>query len=116
MRIEFHDEEAHTVSIAGSLSQSRAMPLMRVGSGRWIRVIFLRPGAHQYRFVVDGPLAGGAPPALAEADRGNSLPLHTVRVRNPPKRPRSGLRLSCGQVEPIERGHTRRAAFERSQI
>ena len=118
VRIEFHHEQAQTVSIAGSFNHWRAMPLLRIADGRWIRVIFLTPGAYQYQFVVDGPPAGDAPPVLTEVCRGSSTsstPLHTMRVRSAAKRRGSKPRLSRVRMESLERSLPRQIPFVRSQ-
>jgi hypothetical protein len=54
VRIEFRDPVARSVSVVGSFSQWRELPLVNLGGGRWLRLLFLSPGTYEYRFVVDG--------------------------------------------------------------
>lgn len=56
VRIEFHDEQARTVSIQGSINrwQAGAAPMVRATGGRWITIVFLPSGSCEYSFVVDG--------------------------------------------------------------
>ena len=48
--------QAQTVSLAGSFNNWDATktPMRKGGSGTWIARVFLPPGRHEYRFVVDG--------------------------------------------------------------
>lgn len=56
IRIEFHDEQAQSVSIIGTFNnwQTEGTRMLRVQPGRWLRVLFLPPGRYEYVFVVDG--------------------------------------------------------------
>lgn len=47
---------ARDVCLAGTFNdwQPRATPMARQRNGRWIASVLLRPGAHEYRLVVDG--------------------------------------------------------------
>lgn len=56
VRLEFCQEEAHKVSIAGSFNNwdAPATQMVRVEPSRWLRVLFLPPGRYEYLFVVDG--------------------------------------------------------------
>lgn len=53
---EYTNGAAREVTIAGSFNKWDAsnMPLVRLTGGRWLRVMFLPPGRHEYLFVVDG--------------------------------------------------------------
>lgn len=56
VHIEFHDEQAHEVGIAGTFNDWRpaTAPMISVGRGRWVKELSLPPGRYEYRFVVDG--------------------------------------------------------------
>ncbi|ODU23883.1 MAG: hypothetical protein ABS95_02930 [Verrucomicrobia bacterium SCN 57-15] len=56
IRIEFHDEQAQSVSIIGTFNnwKTEGTRMLRVQPGRWLRVLFLPPGRYEYVFVVDG--------------------------------------------------------------
>lgn len=60
VRIEFCDQEAQKVSITGTFNHWRpqATPMVRVGRGRWMRMLFLSPGRHEFQFIVDGQPIG----------------------------------------------------------
>lgn len=66
IRIEFHDEKAQAVFIAGTFNEWRpdAMPMISLGEGRWGKELMLSPGRYEYRFVVDGEW--GIDPSAAE--------------------------------------------------
>lgn len=51
-----HAPGAREVFVAGDFNawQPRATPMVRQPDGRWTVTLPLRPGAHEYRFVVDG--------------------------------------------------------------
>jgi 1,4-alpha-glucan branching enzyme len=48
--------EAKAVFVAGTFNgwQPSAMPLQRQDDGRWALELMIKPGRHEYRFVVDG--------------------------------------------------------------
>lgn len=56
LRIEFHDEHAQTVSIAGTFNDWRpgVAPMIPLGQGRWVKELSLPPGRYEYRLVVNG--------------------------------------------------------------
>ncbi len=56
VRIEFHDEKAQAVFIAGTFNDwhPTATPMIALGDGRWVKELVLPPGRHEYRLVVDG--------------------------------------------------------------
>lgn len=56
IRIEFHDEKAQEVCIAGTFNDWRptATPMMNMGRGRWVKDLALAPGRYEYRLVIDG--------------------------------------------------------------
>jgi hypothetical protein len=56
IRIEFHDDQAQSVSIIGTFNnwKSEGVNMLRVQPGRWLRVIFLPPGRYEYLLIVDG--------------------------------------------------------------
>lgn len=56
LRIEFYDEQAQAVAIAGTFNDWRpaATPMLALGEGRWVKELVLPPGRYEYRLVVDG--------------------------------------------------------------
>ena len=54
--MEFHDEQAQAVAIAGTFNDWRpeATPMLGVGEGRWVKELVLPPGRYEYLLVVDG--------------------------------------------------------------
>ncbi len=56
IRFEFCHSTAKRVCVAGSFNgwSSSTTPLAATGKGRWLRDLWLPPGAHEYLFVVDG--------------------------------------------------------------
>lgn len=56
LRIEFHDEHALAVFIAGTFNDWRpgVVPMISLGQGRWVKELSLPPGRYEYRLVVDG--------------------------------------------------------------
>ena len=55
LRIEFQDEQAQAVFIAGTFNDWRpgATPMIHLGEGRWLKELSLAPGRYEYRLVVD---------------------------------------------------------------
>lgn len=56
IRIEFHDDQAQAIFIAGTFNEwsATATPLRALGEGRWVKELMLPPGRYEYLFVVDG--------------------------------------------------------------
>lgn len=56
LRIEFHDEHAQAVSIAGTFNDCRpgVAPMIPLGQGRWVKELALPPGRFEFRLIVDG--------------------------------------------------------------
>ena len=56
VHFEFHHRTARRVFVAGSFNgwNPSATPLANLGGGRWLRLLWLPPGQHEYLFVVDG--------------------------------------------------------------
>ena len=56
LRIEFHDERAQAVAIAGTFNDWRpeATSMVAMGAGRWVKELMLPPGRYEYLLVVDG--------------------------------------------------------------
>jgi hypothetical protein len=56
IRLEFFHPTARPVCVAGSFNDwnPSATPLVSLGGGRWLRLIWLRPGQYEYLFVADG--------------------------------------------------------------
>mgnify|MGYP000997814987 CR=1 FL=1 len=54
--IEFHDEHAQQVGLAGTFNDWRpdAAPMLSLGDGRWVKELMLPPGRYEYLLVVDG--------------------------------------------------------------
>ena len=54
--LELVQPEAKTVCVAGSFNEWKPekTPLNQVGNGRWVGDLAIRPGRHEYLFVVDG--------------------------------------------------------------
>jgi 1,4-alpha-glucan branching enzyme len=55
LHIEFHDQRAQAVSIAGTFNEwhPQATPMIPLGEGRWVKELILPPGRYEYRLVVD---------------------------------------------------------------
>lgn len=53
---EYDRPAAHEVLVAGTFNdwQPSANPMIPQGNGKWSTTIRLKPGHHEYRFVVDG--------------------------------------------------------------
>jgi 1,4-alpha-glucan branching enzyme len=69
VRIDFHDERAQQVQMAGSFNDwhPAATQMLSLGGGRWVKELVLPPGRYEYRLVVDGewrcdPCAAGQVP------------------------------------------------------
>lgn len=56
LRIEFHDEQAREVCIAGSFNDWRpgTTPMIHLSGDTWVKELSLPPGRYEYRLVVDG--------------------------------------------------------------
>ncbi|MEK7675160.1 MAG: glycogen-binding domain-containing protein [Verrucomicrobiota bacterium] len=56
VRIEFHDDQAETVFIAGTFNDwhPAISPMIALGGGRWVKELCLPPGRYEYLLVVDG--------------------------------------------------------------
>ncbi len=56
LRIEFTDEVAESVAVAGTFNDWRpeVTPMIALGDGRWVKDLTLPPGTYEYRLVVDG--------------------------------------------------------------
>jgi len=56
VRVEFHDDAAQAVFIAGSFNEwnPTATPLIALGDGKWAKELSLPPGRYEYRLVVYG--------------------------------------------------------------
>lgn len=56
VRIEFHDEKAQEVCIAGTFNDWRpkAIRMMKIGQEQWVKELILPPGRYEYRLIVDG--------------------------------------------------------------
>ena len=56
VRIEFHNEEAAEVFIAGTFNDwsPASAPMIRLEKGRWVKELSLPAGRYEYRLVVDG--------------------------------------------------------------
>jgi 1,4-alpha-glucan branching enzyme len=53
---EYLDTAAHSVAIAGTFNDWRpeVSPMLKMGHGRWRKVLMVAPGTYEYTFVVDG--------------------------------------------------------------
>ena len=56
IHVEFHDDQAQAVFIAGTFNDWRpdTTPMINLGQGRWVKDLRLAPGRYEYRFVADG--------------------------------------------------------------
>lgn len=56
VRFEFHHPTARRIFVVGSFNDwnPSATPLANLGDGRWLRLLWLPPGQHEYLFVADG--------------------------------------------------------------
>lgn len=56
VRFEFHHPTARSVSLAASFNNwnPSATPLVDLGGGRWLRLVWLPRGRYEYLFVADG--------------------------------------------------------------
>lgn len=54
--LEFVQPGAHEVYVAGSFNEWKpeCTPLKQAGDGRWVGALSVKPGRHEYLFVVDG--------------------------------------------------------------
>lgn len=56
IRFEFFRRTARRVCVAGSFNDwnPSATPLVSLGGGKWLRLLWLPPGQYEYLFVADG--------------------------------------------------------------
>ena len=56
VRIEFHDDQAQAVFIAGTFNDwnPSMTPMIALSEGRWTKELALPPGRYEYLFVADG--------------------------------------------------------------
>lgn len=56
VRLEFHDDQAKTVCVAGTFNDwhPKSTPMLTTGPGQWIKELALPPGIYEYQYVVDG--------------------------------------------------------------
>src|SRR4051794_18268587 len=54
--LEFVKPDAKQVCVAGSFNEWKpeTTPLIKMGNGRWVGNLAVKPGRHEYLFVVDG--------------------------------------------------------------
>jgi 1,4-alpha-glucan branching enzyme len=54
--LEFVKTDAKNVCVAGDFNEWKPenTPLTQVGKGRWVGNVSMKPGRHEYLFVVDG--------------------------------------------------------------
>jgi hypothetical protein len=92
VRLECVNEQAEAVAVTGAFSHWRAVPLVHLGAGRWLRIVFVPPGVYEYRFVFDGRIDGSRQIAIVMAPtQPTFLPRKRRRVtakQLPPSLPR----------------------------
>jgi len=90
------NETAREVTIAGSFNNwdVENTRMVRMVGGRWLRVLFLPPGRHEYLFVVDGRCV--ADPRAAESVPNVFGCVNSV-VSVPARAPRSGCARIIGR-------------------
>jgi 1,4-alpha-glucan branching enzyme len=56
VRLQFHDDQAKSVCIAGTFNDwhPKLTPMVTSGSGQWSQELALSPGIYEYQYVVDG--------------------------------------------------------------
>jgi 1,4-alpha-glucan branching enzyme len=56
VRLEFHDDNARSVCVAGAFNDwnPKTIPMLTGGPGQWIKDLSLLPGSYEYQYVVDG--------------------------------------------------------------
>ena len=56
VRLEFHNDNAQAVCIAGSFNEwnPKTTPMLTTGPGQWVKELALSPGIYEYQYVVDG--------------------------------------------------------------
>ena len=66
IRIEFHDDQAQAIFIAGTFNEwsATATPMFTMGEGRWVKTLSLPPGRYEDCLVVEGEWRSD--PAAAE--------------------------------------------------
>lgn len=101
---EYISGAAREVTIAGSFNRWDVsnMPMVRLTSRRWLRVMFLPPGRYEYLFVVDGRCV--ADPRAAESVPNVFGCINSV-VSVPARVPRNGCARIIGR-KAVMRGRT----------
>lgn len=82
VRIEFHNEKAQAVFIAGTFNDwhPTATPMIALGDGRWAKELALPPGRYEYRLVVNGEwISDPAAPERAPNPHGSCNSVLVVR-------------------------------------
>ena len=56
VRLEFRDDRAKTVCIAGTFNDwnPNTTRMLTTGPGQWVKELALSPGIYEYQYVVDG--------------------------------------------------------------
>lgn len=56
VRLEFHDDRAKTVYVAGTFNDwhPKTTPMSTTSPGQWSKELALSPGIYEYQYVVDG--------------------------------------------------------------
>lgn len=56
VRLEFHNDNAKTVRIAGTFNDwnPQTTAMLTTGPGQWVKELALPPGIYEYQYVVDG--------------------------------------------------------------
>lgn len=100
IRIEFHDEQAHEVCIAGTFNDWRpdATPMRAAGAGDWAADLSLPAGRYEYRFVVDEQWRND-PAAASQVPNGFGSFNSVVEVRPP----RQNKTLGTRGVRPLDK-------------
>ncbi len=110
VRFAFHHPAARHVCISGSFNDwnPSATPLVCLGGGRWLRLVWLPPGRHEYLFVADGVWVSD-PHAIVRVPNVYGTTNSVVAVLAPSEstnggcdrsRPRSSRRTHPAQADP----------------